>query len=198
MINGIFGRYLFAGLVLLAVTAGCVKIETGPETREQRTETSTLRARDFRVNWAGRFDPAEPARKADMLKNLVDTLSIRYINYGQRVVDEWSTGNAGRGTEIPDSEMREVVAQWNESEMPMLEAYEEVIEYSINDIKRTNHFDAQVLELFDRNIEMFYKVNSAVFYPSGTVDDYSYNLGELNADFQELSLDLGQELERYF
>lgn len=197
MKKALIDRYIMIALCLLLNGLACVKIETGPETGEQRRETSSLRAKDFKVNWADRFDLASPVKKAEMLKNFVDTISIRYINYGFQVVDEWREGNAGRGSDVPDSEMREVVARWNENESPMLEAYEEVIEYSINDIKRTNHFDTDILGLFDRNIELFYKINGVVFYPSGTVNDYLHELEELNADLQDFSQNLARELEMY-
>ena len=156
-----------------------------------------MRAKDFRINWANRFSEASPVRKAELLKNLIDSVSVRYLRYGYRVVDEWRQGNAGRGTDIPDSEMREVVTRWNEDEQPVIDAYEDVMEYSMNEIKRTNHFDSGIIKSYERNIEHFYKINSGVFFPSGTVDDYEFRLDELKADQEDMSSSLTGELDNY-
>ena len=190
-------RIIFTGLAVLFIGLACVKIETGPETGEQSRETSELRARDFRVNWANRFSASSPFKKAVLLKDLIDSVSVQYIRYGYRVVDEWQQGNTGRGTVIADSEMREVVTRWNEDEQPVIEAYEEVMEYSLNEIKRTNHFDSGVIQLLEQNIEHFYKINSGVFLPSGTVDDYEFRLEELRVEQEDLSSRLAEKLVKY-
>ena len=187
----------FLTLILSVIISGCVHIETGPESKEQRTETSELQARDFRINWVGRFDPAPPVEKALLLKDLLDTVADKYLGYGSRVADEWHQGNTGRGKTVPDSEMRQVVTAWNASEQPLLDAYEETVEYSIGKIKDAAFFDSDVIELFRENIELFYQIRSGVFYPTGTVEDYEYQLDELRKRQGGLSENLGYELSRY-
>ena len=190
------GLGIFA-LLLPLIFSACVNIETGPESKEQRTETSELRARDFRVSWVNRFNPAPPIEKAILLKSLLDSVSVRYLNYGDRVADEWNRGNIGRGEPVPDTEMRQVVSAWNETEQPLLDAYEETVEYSIGKIKEAAFFDGEVVELFQENIELFYEIRSGIFYPAGTIKDYDYRLEDLKRRRAESSEKLEYELSRY-
>jgi hypothetical protein len=190
----VYGVLALFGLIMIS---GCVHIETGPESKEQRTETSAMRARDFRVNWVGRFDPAPPVEKALLLKDLLDSVSDKYLGYGSRVADEWHQGNTGRGKQVPDSEMQQMVTAWNASEQPLLDAYEETVEYSIGRIKDAAFFDSDVIKLFRENIELFYQIRSDIFYPAGTVEDYEYRLDELRKRQRGLSESLGSELSRY-
>ncbi|MBN1211559.1 MAG: hypothetical protein JXA92_03200 [candidate division Zixibacteria bacterium] len=184
-------------LFLIIIGISCVKIETGPESKEQRTETSELRARDFRVNWVNRFNPVPPVEKALLLKDLLDSVSVRYLRYGRRVADEWYQGNTGRGQPVPDTEMRQVVSTWNETEQPLLDAYEETVEYSIGKIKEAAFFDGEVIKLLRENIELFYEIRSGVFYPSGTLEDYEDRLDELTNRRTNQSENLDYELSRY-
>jgi len=177
--------------------SACVHIETGPESKEQRTETSELRARDFRVSWVNRFNPAPPVEKAFILKDLLDSVSVRNLRYGRRVADEWHQGNTGREQPVPDTEMRQVVTAWNETEQPLLDAYEETVEYSIGKIKEAAFFDGDVIKFFQENIKLFYEIRSSVFYPAGTVKDYEYRLDELKSRQSNLSENLDYELSRY-
>jgi len=187
----------FLALLLPFIFSACVNIETGPESKEQRTETSELRARDFRVDWVNRFNPAPPVEQALLLKDLLDSVSVKYLRYGRRIADEWYQGNTGRGQPVPDTEMRQVVAAWNESEEPLLDAYEETVEYSIGKIKEAAFFDGDVIKLLRENIELFYEIRSGVFYPTGVVKDYEYRLDELNSRRTNLSENLDYELSRY-
>lgn len=177
--------------------SGCVKIETGPETAEQRTETSELRARDFKVNWVSRFGRISQIQKADQLHTLIDSVSMKYFYYARQVADQWRQGNTGRGTQVPDSEMREMVSRWNESEVPLLDAYEEVVEYSIRDLNDSAFFNESVLKQFRENIELFYEIRNKVFYPSGTVEEYELKIEYLKSQLKEQSFNLEQELRRY-
>jgi hypothetical protein len=190
------GMGIFVFLLPLIFSA-CVNIETGPESKEQRTETSETRARDFRVAWVNRFDPAPPVEQALLLKDLLDSVSVKYLRYGRRIADEWYKGNTGRGQPVPDSEMRQMVTAWNETEQPILEAYEETVEYSIGKIKEAAFFDGDVIKLLRENIELFYEIRSGVFYPTGTLKDYEYRLDDLENRRTNLSENLDYEMSRY-
>lgn len=177
--------------------SGCVKIETGPETAEQRTETSQLRARDFKVNWVSRFDRVSQIQKADLLHTLIDSVSMKYFNYARQVADQWRQGNTGRGTVVLDSEMRDMVNRWNEGEVPLLDAYEEVVEYSIRDLNDSAFFNEVALKHFKDHIELFYEIRNKVFYPSGTVEEYELKIEFLKNQLKGRSYNLERELGRY-
>lgn len=192
--NGIVVLFFVFGLLDIS---GCVKIETGPETAEQRTETSELRARDFKVNWVNRFGRVSQVQKADLLKTLIDSVSIKYFDYARQVADQWRQGNTGRGTVVPDSEMRDMVSRWNESEVPLLDAYEDVVEYSIRDLDDSAFYNESALKQFRDKIELFYEIRNKVFYPSGTVEEYELKIDYLKSQLKEQSYNLERELTRF-
>ena len=127
-------RELPASLLLIAglCLTGCgVNIETGPPTADERSRTSEVRGKGVRSDWVNRFELATVSTKGMMFKTFVDSVSSRYIEYGYSVSDQWRQGNEGRGQEVSDTEMREMVARWTETEKPLIESYDDVVEYAI-------------------------------------------------------------------
>ena len=186
-------------VVLLAVGffAGCVNIQTGSETPDQLEESAANRGKDFRVTWVNRFTGATPVEKADMLRDLVDSLSANYLRYGYKVAGDWRSGNEVRGQLIADSEIRDIIDRSNQSQQPLMKAYEDVMEYSLQQIKDSKFFGASTVTLMQDHIDQFYDVNSAVFYPSGTVDDYEYRLDGAKKAAESVSRELGLEVDGY-
>ena len=110
---------------------------------------------------------------------------------------DWRTGNDVRGQLIPDTEIRQLIDRSNESQRPLMKAYEDVLEYSLEQIKQSKFFRTSTEDLIQSHIDRFYDVNSAVFYPSGTVDDYEYRLDEAKKASESASRELGLEVDGY-
>ena len=185
---------LIAGLCL----AGCgVNIETGPPTAEEKTRSSEVRGKGVRSNWVNRFESAAPFEKGMMFKTFVDSVSSRYIEYGHSVSDQWRQGNEGRGQEVPDTEMREMVARWTETEKPLLQSYEDVVEFAIERVRKTGQFDRGTKDLLQKMVDNYYTVYSAVFFPIGSVADYEYRLAGLQIGTEEISRQVQEALQVY-
>lgn len=187
-------------LVLLALTvvSGCgVTIQTGPEDQQRLTEVSDTRAREIRADYAERIRTAGPVQKAEILKTLVDSVSAAYFRYGERMADDWQRGNQERGTEIPASEMRQLVERSNESQRPIFGAYEDILDLGMEEITREGQLDRTTLQLLDGFRNQFYKNYSAVFLPSGDVNRYRTELSGARDDTEKQSWELGEDLRRY-
>ncbi len=185
------------GVGLLSVGCSKIHIQSGGEDSESRQELAESRAKDIRSTWADQLRRAQPKDKLRMTKTLIDSVSAGYLRYGDQVADEWQKGNDGRGAPIPDSEMRQNVANWNKSQQAVFSAYEETLDYAIQSIRDTRSFDAATLSVLDDCRGQFDKVYSAVFYPSGTVSTYRSRLSETHGDTERLSEALQREIDRY-
>ncbi len=118
-----------AVLMAAALLVGCsaIKIETG-QTQQEAVATSESQARRIRSEWADRLLSASPPEMVQLLVRHVDSVSARYVIYGFHVVDEWQQGNSGRGENVPDDEMRQVVDAWTKNQQPILTAWEDNLE----------------------------------------------------------------------
>lgn len=185
---------LVAGLFL----AGCgVNIETGPSTSEERSRTSEVRGKGVRSDWVNRFELATLSSKGMMFKTFVDSISSRYIEYGYSVSDQWRQGNEGRGQEISDTEMREMVARWTETEKPLIQSYDDVVEYAIERIRETGQFDRGTEDILQEMVDNYYEVYNAVFFPNGNVAEYEYRLAQLQIGTEEISRQVQDALQVY-
>lgn len=189
---------LLVTLVVGALLFSCssIKIETG-QTREEAVESAETQAKQIRADWANRFERATPPDMARLLRRHIDSITARYIAYGFEVAAQWREGNAGRGEEVPDTEMREVVAVWTQTQEPILTAHEDNLEYGLERINETGYFDQKTLDLLQQLADHYYKVYSAVFYPSGTVEGYEATLDKMKHETESLGAQLKVELDRY-
>jgi len=154
-------RELPASLLLIAglCLTGCgVNIETGPPTADERSRTSEVRGKGVRSDWVNRFELATLSSKGMMFKTFVDSVSSRYIEYGYSVSDQWRQGNEGRGQEVSDTEMREMVARWTETEKPLIESYDDVVEYAIERIRETGQFDQGTEDILQKMVDNYYRL----------------------------------------
>jgi len=193
-------RELPASLLLIAglCLTGCgVNIETGPPTADERSRTSEVRGKGVRSDWVNRFELATLSSKGMMFKTFVDSVSSRYIEYGYSVSDQWRQGNEGRGQEVSDTEMREMVARWTETEKPLIESYDDVVEYAIERIRETGQFDQGTEDILQKMVDNYYKVYNSVFFPSGSVADYEYRLAQLQTGTEEISRQVQDALQVY-
>gem|GEM_PF-646749 len=190
------GSALLLTGALLVSSCSAIKIETG-QTQEEAVQSAEARAKQIRSDWANRFQQATPLEMARLLSRHVDSVSAWYVAYGFDVAAQWREGNTGRGEIVPDREMREVVAVWTERQQPILVAYEDNLEYGLEQIKETGHFGQDLLDLLSEFADQYYKVYSAVFYPSGSVEEYEETLNRIKHETESLSIRLKTELDRY-
>lgn len=180
---------LLLGLALV-VAAGCVKIETGPQTAEDATDAAGARANQQRVQWAEQFQRAQPEEKVRLWRLFVDSTCANYIQYGFKVAEQWRQGNAGRGSSISAEEMQQTVDRWNKTQQPIIKANEDVLEYGVEQIKLTNAFGPPVLEPITHLRDQYYALYSVVFFPRGTVDEYQQAVQAAKGEIERRSLDL--------
>ena len=196
--NGLILRsILIIALSPLMVVVACIKIQTGPQTADEAKESSEVRGKGFRVEWATRLDAASPREKINLVRTLIDSVGASYLRYGRNVSEQWRQGSAGRGEAIKDTEMQAIVQRWNEGQQPVMKAYEEVIEKGLDQIDRTRAFDRRVLDKLAELRDHFYKVYATVFFPRGTTDTYNEKLDLLARDGQRIGTELDQEMNRY-
>ena len=132
-----------------------------------------------------------------MLVRHVDSVSARYVIYGFHVVDEWQQGNSGRGENVPDDEMRQVVDAWTKNQQPILTAWEDNLEYALQLIKESGFFDTGFLQMLQKLADQYYRVYSTVFYPAGDVEKYEIALQETQREIETLSDAVKDESVRY-
>jgi len=179
-----------------AIVAGCVKVKTG-QTSEEVLESNKVRARQVRIQWAEQIRDASPKETAQLVKTHIDSVSAWYIRYGYKVADEWHKGNQAKGEAIDGAEMRKNVDAWIAVQKPILNAYEDNLEFGISKIKQSGEFSPETMELFDRFAEQFYTNRSTVFYPHENVEFYESALIEIQRVTESLSRQLEQELKKY-
>jgi len=175
---------------------GCVKIETGG-TVEEATESNEVRAKQIRSQWAEQIQSASPQDVAKLVKGEIDSVSAMYIRYGLKVADDWHHGNKSEGKDIEAVEMRRFVDGWVSTQKPILNAYEDNLEFGINRIQQSRVFRPETLGLLNQFIDQFYSNRSTVFYPNENADQYEAALVAAQRKTESLSRDLGQELDKY-
>ncbi|HVP07352.1 MAG TPA: hypothetical protein VMS71_05870 [Candidatus Acidoferrum sp.] len=190
-------RGVLALPAILLVLGGCIKIQTGPVTPEQATENSNTKAKDYMVNWHNRLQGASSIEKMTIVTTFIDSVTSNYLRYGAMVAQEWRRGSATRDQAVADSEMRTQMDRWNKTQRPVIQAYESMVEYGVEQVTLTNVFDKRTLDLLNQERDFYYKTYSAVFFPVGTADDYDSRLQDLKGEWRRLSGDMSQAMLRY-
>lgn len=186
---------VFSALSLFA-TIGCIKVDTS-QTTEEATASSESRGSRLRTDWAKQMQNATPVQKVQLVQNYFVSTTAAYVEYGKNIVDQWLEGNAGRGTEIPDSEMRDIVDRSIAAQQPLLDAQEDNFNFGIEQIRLTGHFGRDMDDLLDRMLRHWDQVVSAVFVPSGVVEDYEGTIYDLSAKTERISDELHQLVRNY-
>jgi hypothetical protein len=194
-------KAIIAGALLafMGALAGCtsVKIQTGPPTDEEYTQQSEVQAKQLKSDWYQRLNGATPLDQLRLIRTFVDTTAARYLRFGENVADQWRQGNDSQPTPVPASDMRTAVDNTLKTDMPVIKAHEEILEYGVDEILRSGYFDPEIEKLLKQQRDLFYDVYSAVFYPSGTVDDYIFRMDETRRALEENSSRLEYEMTRY-
>jgi uncharacterized protein YceK len=191
-------RLLTVGLVLVLMT-GCssIKIQTGPPSDAQATQSSEVKGQGMRSQWADQLSRAKPMDKMWMVREYIDSTGSLLIRVGSQISDQWSQGEIGRGQEIPADEMRAVIEASVRTDLPLLEAYDDMVDYGVNEVRHTNFFDEETMQYL-LNLRAHYdKTHGEVLYPSMSRLDYEENLRTLRSEAERLSARLKDDLLRY-
>ncbi len=187
--------WLLVGL-LSFVSCSAIKIETG-QTQGEAIESSQAQAKMLRASWANRFQQATPPEMARLLIYHVDSVTARYVTYGFGVAAQWREGSANRSDKITDTEIRDGMAQWIETQKPILKAYEDNLEYALERIRQSRYFHQNFLDLLGELAGQYYRVYSVTFSPSGSVEEYEQTLDVAKRDTEMISARCQAELDRY-
>jgi hypothetical protein len=192
------GAIVAAVSLALFMLVGCgVTIRTGPEDQGRLAEVSDTRASQIRGEYSDQIRKAGPVQKAMILKTLIDSVSENYFRYGERLANEWETANDSRGSEVPDTEMRDIVTRSNESQKAIFGAYEDVVDLAMDEITRESVLDRTTVELLENFRNQFYKNHSATFYPSISARHYQDEIFNNRSETEKQSRELQTDLRRY-
>lgn len=181
----------------VALSAGCVKVHFEPETKQQQTDAAMLQGKDMRSQWAERLRAESTGQKLRTTKTFVDSVVSQYLQYGDLVAERWRAGNQSQPQPMTDIDARAMVSKGTEAQHPMFKAYEDMLEYAIEQIKLTHEVDDSTMVLLTKYGDHLYATYSAVFYPTGTEEQFEERLYQLRRQGQEMSRDLAQSLQVY-
>ena len=189
----------FILVVLLSLLTACssVRIHTGPPTEKQATETSEERGQGLRSQWADQLGRAQAMDKIWMVRQFIDSTDALLIRIGRKIADQWNEGEVGRGRQIPASEMREVISASVSTDQPLLEAYDDMVDYGVQEVRRTNFFDDETIGLLLDMRDHYDETHGEVLYPGLDRPAYEDNLLTLTLEAERLSALLEQDLRRY-
>ena len=186
-------------LVPTIMTLACssIHIKTGPPTDTELTQESEDRGRQLRIKWSDQLQQASPVQQASMMRSMIDSTTAQFVRFGYQVLDMWRTESDRRGTQLTAKEVREAIERTNQFDMPLLDAYEDVLEFGVELVISGKFFDSQVKDKLMDYRNLYYDVYSAVFFPSGGLEEYERKLVDLEANTRQTSQLLGEELIRY-
>jgi len=191
-------RLLSAVISLLTFSAcSSINIKTGPPTDVELTQQSEDRGRDFRIRWSDQLQQASPVQQATMMRSMLDSTTAQFVRFGYQVLDMWRTESADRGVQLTPDEVRAAIEQANQFDLPLLEAYEDVLEFGIDLIVSGSFFDSPAKDRFTEYRNLYYDVYNAVFYPKGALEDYGRLLQDTEVQISQVSEACGEELSRY-
>jgi len=191
-------RFVIISLTVLLV-AGCsaVRIQTGPPSEKQATQTSEERGQGLKSQWADRLNRVQPPEKMWMVRQFIDSTGALLIRVGRQIAQQWSEGEVGRGREIPASEMRGVIEASVRTDQPLLEAYDDMVDYGVEEVRRTRFFDDDTERLLLELRNHYDKTHGEVLYPDLDRISYQDNLQDLQFEAERLSSRLQDDLKRY-
>jgi|WetSurMetagenome_2_1015567.scaffolds.fasta_scaffold379722_2 hypothetical protein len=185
-------------LLLAGMITGCssVHIQTGPPTDSELTAQTEDSGRRFVATWADRLQNASPLQQADMLRFFMDSTTARYLRFGEQVNGTWRDEGKRRGSQVPVEEIRKMVERSTQIDLPMLEAYEDVLEYGVDLIKEQKSLEPSVAEKLIEYRDLYIEIYSGVFYPNGTREEYENLMQSLGVRAQEMSRELEISLDK--
>lgn len=191
-------RWMVVMATAAIIAAGCssIRIETG-QTPEEAAAGAESQASEVRRTFARAFDGATGEQvKAAMLKQLIDTSAARLITVGRSFAREWEAGNEGRGQVISADDFRQIIQNSIAKDQPILQAWEDNIEYGWEYVRDSSRFDERVKGKMRDLVDQYYGVYSAVFYPKTDVVEYREELYRVEEETWSVSRELQELLER--
>jgi hypothetical protein len=184
---------------LLGALSACssIHIKTGPPTDEETMQQSEEQGRRFRVTWTDRLQKAGPVDRTEMMRGLLDTTTSRYLGFGHQIADWWRDENDRRGAEIPVEQVRPVVERSSQFDLPLLDAYEDVLEYGVQSVVEEKFFDDTAEQALIQYRDYYLEVYSAVFFPNGSLEEFRLRLQTLEAERDGLTRELSGQIDRY-
>ena len=186
-------------VIALASALACssINIKTGPPTDQEIIRESEDRGSRMRAEWSNQLQQASPIQQANIMRGFVDSTTARFIRFGYQVIEVWRTESERRGVQLSAEEVRQVIEHSNQFDLPLLEAYEDVLEFGVSLVIDSRFFDAQVKNRLVAYRDFYYEVYNAVFFPNGTTEDYERLLHDMESRTQQVSQLLAEELVRY-
>jgi hypothetical protein len=188
---------LALGAAVLVVACSSVKIQTGPASDEEATQTSEMRGKGLRGEFKNRLDKAGPLEKIQLWTDFVDSTTVRYLRFGINIADQWRQGSEGRGQEVAAAEMQQLIDNSIAADRPMLESYDDIVDYGLAEIRQTYFVDKKTEALLTELRDHYYEVYGFAFIPNGTRSDYERGLEELRVSTEELANQVDIEIRRY-
>lgn len=182
---------------IMVLACSSIHIKTGPPTDTELTQESEDRGRQLRIKWSDRLQQASPVQQASMMRSMIDSTTAQFVRFGYQVLDMWRTESDRRGTQLTAKEVREAIERTNQFDMPLLDAYEDVLEFGVELVISDKFFDSQVKDRLMDYRNLYYDVYNAVFLPNGGLEEYERKLRDLEANNRQTSQLLGEELIRY-
>ncbi len=176
---------------------GCVKVHFEPETKQQQTDASVVQSKDMRGQWAERLRAATTGGRLRMTKSLVDSVVSQYLKFGDQVAERWRAGNQSQPQPMTDTDVRAMIAKGTETQQPMFKAYEDMFEYSLEEMKLSREVDDSTIALMAKHGDYLYETYSAVFFPTGTVEQYEEKLYQLGRQGNDLRDELERSMQVY-
>jgi hypothetical protein len=182
---------------LMISACSSINIKTGPPTDTELTQQSEDRGRDFRIRWSDQLQQAAPVQQAAMMRTMLDSTTAQFVHFGYQVLDMWRTESANRGAQLAPDEVRVAIEQANQFDLPLLEAYEDVLEFGIDLIVSGSFLDSPAKDRFTEYRNLYYEVYNSVFFPKGGLEDYERLLRNTETQITQVSEACGEELSRY-
>jgi hypothetical protein len=187
---------LVVSFSLLALT-GCVHVTTESGGVDQRRRVSDIRADQLRSDWAQVLHSSGNPELGVKLAEKIREATAIYQDLGHQIAYHWEDGNNGRGEPIRDDEMQQRVPGWIAGEEPILSAYDDIVDMTLQSFHKSEPFDAMTGEVLNELIGQFNQLYSVVAYPKGTVADYGFAVDALVSKIGLLATEFEREMARY-
>jgi len=191
-------RRFSVALLMAVMMAGCssIHIQTGPQTDAEATQQSDDDGKRIRAQWSDRLQSASPLQQAEMLRLFMDSTTARFLKVGVQINDAWRDESRKRGAQVPVEEIRTMVERSTSLDSPMLDAYEDVLEFGVDLIKEEQALSSGAFEKLVSYRDLYLEIFSAVFYPNGTREEFENQLSYMGSQAETTSRELSIELER--
>lgn len=182
-------------LILSLQTLSCagLKIETG-QSKEEATESNAEQASRLRSEWANLLSHTPDEKRPEQFREIVRRTMANYRYFGNQILTQWEEGEQGRGKAINADEMRKMIEQWIAPQQPVLKAYDDMFEYTYDQLKKQFPNDQQLLDAAKIVSEFYYNAYSVFFYPTGNVDDYRFSIESNSIETDRILTEFSQSM----